>query len=104
MIKREGVNKVIRVVCKAKLKPGVNIEEYLEIAREVVLETRKEKGCIMYTLHEDINDPSILTTLEEWEDEESIHQHNKSEHVLRMVPELRKFRESTEINLYKEVE
>ncbi|MFJ7728644.1 putative quinol monooxygenase [Neobacillus sp. NPDC097160] len=98
---REGVNKVIRVVCKAKLKPGVNIEEYLEIAREVVLESKKEKGCIRYTLHEDINDPSILTTLEEWEDEESINQHNKSEHVLRMVPELRKLRESTEINLYK---
>ena len=94
---------MIRVVCKAKLKPGVNIEEYLEIAREVVLETRKEKGCIMYTLHEDINDPSILTTLEEWEDEESINQHNKSEDVWRIVSELRKFRESTEINLYKEV-
>jgi quinol monooxygenase YgiN len=48
------------------------------MAREAVAETRKEKGCIMYTLHEDINDPSILSTLEEWVDEEAIDQHNKS--------------------------
>ncbi|MCQ6282527.1 putative quinol monooxygenase [Bacillus sp. EB600] len=95
---------MIRVVCKGKLKPGVNVEEYLNLAREVVTETRKEKGCIMYTYHEDINDPSILTTIEEWVDEEAINQHNNSEHVKKLVPELRKLRESTEINLYREVE
>jgi quinol monooxygenase YgiN len=100
---RGGANKMIRVVCKAKLKSDVNLEEYLIVAREVVSETRKEKGCIMYTLHEDINDPSILTTIEEWMDEESINQHNKSEHCRKLVPELRKLRESTEINLYREV-
>jgi hypothetical protein len=32
---------MIRVVCKVKLKPGVEVEEYLIMAREVVLETRK---------------------------------------------------------------
>ena len=94
---------MIRVVCKAKLKPGVNVEEYLILALKVVTETRKEKGCIMYTLHEDINNPSILTTIEEWENEEVINQHNKSEHIMKFVPELRKLRESTEINHYKEV-
>ena len=94
---------MIKVVCKAKLKPGVKVEEYLIIAREVVSETRKEKGCITYTLYEDINDPTILTTLEEWVDEEAINQHNKNEHVWKFVQELRKLRESTEINIYREV-
>ncbi|WP_338472298.1 putative quinol monooxygenase [Niallia sp. XMNu-256] len=103
ILKDVGVIKIIRVVCKAKLKSDVKVEEYLKIAREVVLETRKEKGCIMYTLHEDINDPSILTTIEEWTDEDSLNQHNKSEHIIKMVPELRKKRESTEINIYKEI-
>jgi quinol monooxygenase YgiN len=95
---------MIRVVCKAKLKSGVNVEEYLILTREVVTETRKEKGCIMYTLHEDINDPSIISTIEEWDNEEAINLHNKSEHVVKMVPALRKLRESTEINQYREVE
>lgn len=94
---------MIRVVCKGKLKPNVKVEDYLSLAREVVVETRKEKGCIMYTYHQDINDPSILTTIEEWENEEAIQLHNKSEHVMKIVPELRKMRESTEINHYKEV-
>jgi quinol monooxygenase YgiN len=94
---------MIKVVCKAVLKPDVKIEEYLIIAREVISETRKEKGCISYTLHEDINEPTILTMLEEWVDEEAINKHNKSEHVLKIVPELRKLRESTEINIYREV-
>ena len=94
---------MIKVVCKAKLKPSVKVEEYLIIAREVVSVTRKEKGCITYTLHEDINDPTILTTLEEWVDEEAINQHNKNEHVWKFVQELRKLRESTEINVYREV-
>jgi quinol monooxygenase YgiN len=94
---------VIRVVCKAKLKPGVDLEEYLKIAREVVSVTRKEKGCIMFTLHEDIHDPSTLTTIEEWVDEQAIDEHNKNENVWRYVKELRKLRESTEINSYREV-
>lgn len=94
---------MIRVVCKGKLKPEANIEKYISLAREVVLETRKEKGCIMYTYHQDIQDPSILTTIEEWEDEEALQQHNQSEHIRRTVPELRKMRESTELNIYREI-
>lgn len=94
---------MIKVVCKIKLKPEVNAEEYLELARTVVTETRKEKGCITYTLNQDINDPSIICMLEEWEDEESLNQHNNTKHVLEIVPELRKLRESTELNFYKEL-
>jgi len=94
---------MIRVVCKAKLKPGVDLEEYIKIAREVVSVTRKENGCIMYTLHEDIHDPSILTTIEEWEDEQSIDAHNKNQNVWKYVKELRELREYTEINTYREV-
>ena len=95
---------VIKVVCKAKLKQGVDFEEYLKIAREVVSVTKREKGCIMFTLHEDIHDPSILTTIEEWVDEQAIDDHNKNEDVWRYVKELRKIREYTEINTYREVE
>jgi quinol monooxygenase YgiN len=101
--KRKGANKMIRVVAKGKLKQDVNKEEYLKIARELVTETNKETGCISYDLHEDINDPTIVTMIEEWVDEEAINQHNASEHVRNIVPELRKLRESTEINLYRKV-
>ena len=58
---------------------------------------------LSYTLHEDIHDPSILTTIEEWVDEQAIDEHNKNEDVWRYVKELRKLREYTEINSYREV-
>lgn len=93
---------MIKVVCKIKLKPEVSVEEYIALSQEVVTETRKERGCITYTLNQDINDPSIISMLEEWEDEEALNEHNKSKHVIEIVPELRKLRESTELNLYKE--
>ena len=95
---------MIKVVAKCKLKPEVNVEEYLIQARELVAETRKEEGCITYALHQDINDPSIVTMLEEWVDVEALNHHNKAEHVKRIVPGLRNMRESTEVNIYKEVE
>lgn len=94
---------MIRVVAKGKLKQGVKLEEYLTLARELVTETNKEEGCISYALHEDINDPTIVTMIEKWVDEEAIEQHNSSEHVRKIVPGLRKLRESTEINLYREI-
>ena len=94
---------MLRVVAKGKLKPDVKKEEYLQIARELVIETNKEEGCISYVIHEDIKDPTIVTMIEEWVDEEAINLHNSSDHVRSIVPELRKLRESTEINLYQEV-
>ena len=95
---------MIKVVFKFKLKPDVSVEYYLVIAREAIAETRKEKGCISYTINVDINDLTILTMLEEWEDQESLNQHNKNEKVQKIVQELKKLRESSEINLYREVE
>ncbi len=41
---------MIRVVAKGKLKPGVKVEEYLKLAKELVIETNKENGCISYIL------------------------------------------------------
>lgn len=93
---------MVKIVFKGKLKPGVK-EEYLKLITELVTETRKEEGCISYMLYEDINDPLILTIIEEWKDEEAINIHNNSAHFLKIVPQLRNLREYGEMNLYKEV-
>lgn len=93
---------MIKVVAKYRLKPGVR-EEYLEIARELAEETKKEEGCIQYVLYEDIKEPAILTMIEEWTDEEAINAHMESAHMKRIIPELRALRESTEINLYRQI-
>lgn len=93
---------MIKIVAKYKLEPDVK-EEYLRLAKELINETRREEGCLHYSIYEEITDPSILAMLEVWKDEDAIISHNNSEHMKRIIPELEKLRESTEINLYREI-
>jgi len=93
---------MITIVVKSKLKPGVK-EEYLKLLTELVQLTRTEDGCICYDVFEDVKDPLVLTLIEKWRDQESIDAHSSTETFLRIVPELRKMRESTEMTYYKQI-
>ncbi|MCT4596095.1 MAG: antibiotic biosynthesis monooxygenase [Anaeromicrobium sp.] len=94
---------MITIVAKGVVKEE-NINKFKEYAQTLVEETRKEKGCISYNLYEDINDPKIITFIEEWEDQEAIDAHVKASHFVEIVPKLRDLQESeTEVNLYKRV-
>ena len=93
---------MIKVVAKYRLKPGVR-EAYLELAKELIEETRNEAGCRSYALYEDIKEPLVLAMIEEWTDEEAINAHMESGHMKRIIPSLRALRESTEMNLYREI-
>jgi len=77
------------------------VDEAINLYEELVRETQKEIGCISYNLYQDLNDRTILTMLEEWEDTECLESHLKSEHFQRIVPEISKLRKSFEINKYK---
>ena len=50
-IRRVGANEMIKIVAKGKLKPNVKVEEYLKFAKELAIETNKEKGCLSYVVH-----------------------------------------------------
>lgn len=64
------------------------IEEFKNYTEELVSETRKEKGCISYQLFQDVNDSKILTFIEEWENQESIDNHNNLKHITELLPKL----------------
>jgi len=94
---------VIKVVAKYKLKPDAR-EEYLKLARELVLETISEKGCLYYSIHEDIDDPTNLAMLEEWVDKESLDMHNKANSGKEVIRKMKSLRESAEISVYKVID
>lgn len=76
---------------------------FLDIASELSKESRKEAGCISYTLFEDTIDPTHLTFIEEWKDEEAIKIHNASAHFTELVPELGKLcNKEGSVTLYRE--
>ncbi len=91
---------MIKVVAKGTYLDD-KVDEVIELYRELVAETRKEDGCISYQLFIDIKDKSILTVIEEWENQESLDAHMNTEHFTRIIPVVSKSRIDSQINIYK---
>ena len=70
---------MIIVSAKFTAKPGMK-EKIVEISREAVELTRKEKGNISYTLLSDPQDDTLMY-FEEWESLDSLKAHLKTEHI-----------------------
>jgi quinol monooxygenase YgiN len=91
----------IRVVAQNNVKPD-KIQEFIGLCKKLVEETVKEKGCIEYGLYQELNNPGILTMLEEWRDESSVNEHLNSNHFRELVPLFSEYLEKeTEIRIYK---
>lgn len=60
-----------------------------EIVRSELLKlvsaTRKEEGCLEYTLHQDNDNPLVFMFYENWKDESSLARHMNSEHFRNYV-------------------
>lgn len=93
---------MIHIVAKNTVKKE-QVENFKMLAKELIIKSKKEKGCIAYDLYEDMNNSTVLTFIEIWSDEEAIEQHNKSEHFKKIVPKLGKLVEEKEVKLYKKV-
>ncbi|MFL0168457.1 putative quinol monooxygenase [Candidatus Clostridium helianthi] len=94
---------MIRIVAQSVVKDDKR-EEYINLAKELIEKSRQEQGCISYGLFQDIKNPSIITFIEDWEDQKAIDLHNNTEHFKRIVPLFADLRVSkSEANFYKEV-
>lgn len=80
---------MIKIVADNFVKKD-EVNEFLSLAKTLIAETRKEKGCISYNLNRDLKDETHLTFIEEWEDEKAIEGHNSSDHFTTCVPEMAK--------------
>ena len=59
-------------------------DEMLKISLEHVLRSRKEPGCLLHSVHRDVEDPLRLVFVEQWADRDALEVHFK-------VPEARAF-------------
>lgn len=78
---------MIKVVAKATVKED-QIEVFKNSVQELVAETRKESGCIVYQLFQDVNNKNVLTFVEEWENMEALQKHMNSKHFQAAIPVL----------------
>src|SRR5438128_1909016 len=77
---RGNIMNGVTVLARAKAKPGREAE--LEQAmRAVVMPTHQEAGCLRYTVHRSLVDPSVFITVEHWTSKEAIDGHFATGHV-----------------------
>ena len=54
----------------------------IELLKKLVIETRKEEGCLQYDLIEDRENKGTFFLIELWETEEHLHKHGMQDHIL----------------------
>lgn len=75
-----------------------DLMDALELLKKLVLETRKEDGCIQYDLVEDHENKGIFFITEIWESVEHHFQHNRTDHLMQFrVNSARMLEKSAEI-------
>jgi len=102
--KTESINsdKEVKVIVTMKIKEDKQ-EQFLAAFRRMADETRKEKGCIYYDLHQDTKDSLTYVLLESWVTQEDLDAHGKTEHMKVYREENAGTSESSSINFVKKV-
>ncbi|WP_087107095.1 putative quinol monooxygenase [Halomonas citrativorans] len=72
---------MIYVVATSIAKEGFQ-DLYRESLISLVTPTRKEKGCLLYDLHQDKENASHFIFYEIWDNQSSLDKHSISEHLL----------------------
>lgn len=60
-------------------------DNFIQLAKEVVKETRKEDGCVAYDSFENSYEDNHIVFIEIWKDEISIENHKKTKHFQDFV-------------------
>ena len=89
---------MLKIVAKSLIKDN-EIENAINLYKELVKKTVQEEGCISYELFQDISNKNILVIVEEWENENYFEAHKNSEHFTQIVPLISNIRLSSEINI-----
>lgn len=58
------------------------IMDAIEVLKKMVIETRKEDGCIQYDLYEDHRNKGVFFLHEAWKSNEDLHIHQISDHMM----------------------
>lgn len=56
-------------------------EEVAAVLQNMVLHTRKEEACELYSLHQSIEDRNLFTFYEIWKSKEGLDSHNQQPYI-----------------------
>ena len=69
------------------------IEDFKKLVQELVVETKKEVGCIAYDLYQNLENETELTFIESWETKAHLDAHIVAPHCKRIFPLMEKMTE-----------
>jgi quinol monooxygenase YgiN len=75
-----NVRVVVKVVARAD-----NVVEIRSIVRVLAEKSRRETGCIVYDVLQNVAEPETFLLAEEWESSAALDAHNKTAHVHEAV-------------------
>lgn len=79
---------MIKVIAKQFVTEG-KLDDFLPLAKKLVEETNaKDAGCIRYEMYQDLENPLVVTVIEEWETQEALDAHMQSGHFLELIPHI----------------
>jgi quinol monooxygenase YgiN len=94
---------MIKVVAQFFIR-NEEAEKALALGEELVLETRKENGCISYELCQSLKNGNQIAFIEEWENQAALDAHFQTPHFTDLVPKLLALTEQeTVITAFKKV-
>ena len=73
---KTGITIMAFITAKAGMQPQVR-----EVLLDLVAQTRKEKGCLNYNLHQSQDNPREFVMYENWESAADLDAHARSEHL-----------------------
>lgn len=80
-------------------------QEFLKIAKEMIVHTRKESGCASYDLVADRQNDQVFYFIEKYVDNQALEAHRASVYFQTLVPQLAELREkASEVSTCDSVE
>jgi|GEM_PF-688681 len=74
------MNMNVNLTVIVKVNPNY-LDEVKKMLQNMVVESRKEKACLNYVLHQSIEDPTIFIFHETWENEQLLAIHNEKPYL-----------------------
>ena len=78
---------MIIVTGSVRARPD-GLDELLTVCVEHVHRSRTERGCLLHSVHQNVEDRSVLVFLEHWEDRDALAEHFAQPDSLAFVREL----------------
>ena len=94
---------MIAVIATVRAKEG-HEQDLRRVLDTLVVETRREKGCIKYDLHVAQEDPAVYTFYERWSNQAALDAHLKTTHIARAMARAAEIADAPVVTVYNLVE